>query len=111
MTDTSPFDVALFRDDAIAQDTSDLNAAMVKLMTGLPEWWVLGAENFRAARRRGEGPFPAPVMSPRYTAGLYPQRTPAGLQVFVYGPSAGACDDAGGVSQRSQTRDRRCKSP
>ena len=65
MTDTSPFDVALFRDDAIAQDTSDLNAAMVKLMTGLPEWWVLGAENFRAARRRGEGPFPAPVMSPR----------------------------------------------
>lgn len=36
---------------------------------------------------------PVPVtMSPRFTVGLYPDRTPAGVQVFVYGPSAGACD-------------------
>ena len=40
----------------------------------------------------GTGTPTAPVMSPRYTAGLYPTRTPAGLQVFVYGPSAAACD-------------------
>ena len=36
---------------------------------------------------------PVPVtMSPRYTVGLYPDRTPSGIQVFVYGPDAGACD-------------------
>lgn len=36
---------------------------------------------------------PVPVtMSPRYTVGLYPDRTPAGTQVFVYGPEVGACD-------------------
>jgi len=31
-------------------------------------------------------------MSPRTTQGLYPDRTPEGVQVFVYGPSQGACD-------------------
>jgi len=36
---------------------------------------------------------PCPVtMSPRFTTGLYPDRTPAGIQVFVYGPEVGACD-------------------
>jgi hypothetical protein len=30
--------------------------------------------------------------SPRFTVGLYPDRTPAGVQVFVYGPEVGACD-------------------
>jgi acetyl esterase len=65
MTDTRPFDAALFRDDAIAPDTAKLNEQMIGLLTGMPEWWLVGAENFRAMRRRGEGPFPAPVMSPR----------------------------------------------
>jgi acetyl esterase len=65
MTDTRPFDPALFRDDAIDPATATLNEQMVQLLTGLPEWWILGAESFRAARRRGEGPFPAPVMSAR----------------------------------------------
>ena len=65
MTDTRPFDPALFRDDAIAPATTELNKAMIALLTGQPEWWNVGAESFRAARRRGEGPFPAPVMSPR----------------------------------------------
>lgn len=32
------------------------------------------------------------TMSPRTTVGLYPDRTPAGVQVFVYGPEVGACD-------------------
>lgn len=31
-------------------------------------------------------------MVPRTTVGLYPDRTPAGIQVFVYGPSASACE-------------------
>jgi hypothetical protein len=36
---------------------------------------------------------PVPVtMSPRYTVGLYPDRTPAGVQVFVYGPDPAVCD-------------------
>jgi acetyl esterase len=65
MTDTRPFDAALFRDDAIAPDTAKLNEQMIGLLTGMPEWWLVGAENVRAMRRRGEGPFPAPVMSPR----------------------------------------------
>jgi acetyl esterase len=65
MTDTRPFDPALFRAEAIDADTAKLNQQMIQLMTGLPEWWVMGAETFRAARRRGEGPFPAPVMSGR----------------------------------------------
>ncbi len=65
MTDTTPFDPALFGPDAIAPDTAELNAKMVALLTGQPEWWLAGPEAFRAARRRGEGPFPAPVLSPR----------------------------------------------
>lgn len=32
------------------------------------------------------------TMSPRHTVGLFPDRTPAGVQVFVYGPEVGACD-------------------
>ena len=55
----------VFHDHAITPGTARVNDAMIALMTGLPEWWVMGAANFRAARQRGEGPFPAPVMSPR----------------------------------------------
>jgi acetyl esterase len=65
MTDTRPFDPALFRAEAIAPDTAKLNEQMVQLLTGQPEWWIVGAETTRAARRRGEGPFPAPVFSSR----------------------------------------------
>ena len=61
----TPFDPALFDDAAITPDTAQLNTAMTNLMTGQPDWWLVGPEIFRAARRRGEGPFPAPVMSPR----------------------------------------------
>ena len=65
MTETRPFDPALFGDAAIDPDTAQLNAGMVQLLTGQPEWWIAGPAAFRAARRRGEGPFPAPVMSSR----------------------------------------------
>jgi len=65
MTDTCPFDPALFRDDAIDHDTAKLNEQMISLLTGQPEWWIIGAAAMRAARRRGEGPFPAPIMSAR----------------------------------------------
>jgi acetyl esterase len=65
MTETRPFDPGLFNDAAIDPDTAKLNAQMVQLLNSEPEWWIVGAEAMRAARRRGEGPFPAPVMSSR----------------------------------------------
>ena len=65
MTDTRPFDPALFHDAAIDPETAALNGKMIELLESQPEWWIIGAESARAARRRGEGPFPAPVMSSR----------------------------------------------
>jgi acetyl esterase len=65
MSDTRPFDPALFEDMAIHPDTAQSNAQMIELLTGQPEWWIVGAAAARAARRRGDGPFPAPVMSTR----------------------------------------------
>jgi acetyl esterase/lipase len=65
MTDTRPFDRALFTDAAIDAETAAANAQMIELLTGQPDWWVAGAPAARAARRRGDGPFPAPVMSSR----------------------------------------------
>jgi acetyl esterase len=64
MTD-NPLRPALFRRDAIADDTAKFNDAVVALMTGLPEWWNVGAENTREARRQGRGPFPPVIKSPR----------------------------------------------
>ena len=65
MTDTRPFDPALFRDEAIDPETAQLNNQLIEMLTGEPEWWIVGAAATRAARRRGEGPFPPPVMSSR----------------------------------------------
>lgn len=65
MTDTRPFDPALFREEAIDPETAKLNAQMIEMLAGQPEWWIIGAQAMRAARRRGEGPFPAPVFSNR----------------------------------------------
>jgi acetyl esterase len=65
MTETRPFDPALFDEAAIDAETARLNAQIVELLAGQPDWWIIGPDAFRAARRRGEGPFPAPVMSSR----------------------------------------------
>jgi hypothetical protein len=65
MTEARPFDPGLFNDAAIDPDISKLNTQMVQLLNGQPEWWIIAEEAMRAARRRGEGPFPAPVMSNR----------------------------------------------
>ena len=40
MTDTRPFDPALFRDAAIHPETASLNAQIIELFSALPEWWV-----------------------------------------------------------------------
>jgi acetyl esterase len=65
MTDTRPFEPALFREEAIDPETAGLNARLIEMLHGQPEWWIVGAAATRAARRRGEGPFPPPVMSSR----------------------------------------------
>jgi acetyl esterase len=78
MTD-NPLDPALFRADAISAETRTLNEAMVKLLTDQPNWWVVGAEATRAARRRGDGPFPPPVFSARAITRTIPG--PGGLDI------------------------------
>jgi acetyl esterase/lipase len=88
MTETRPFDAALFRDEAIAPETATLNDQMIQLMTGLPEWWILGPEQFRAARRRGEGPFPAPTMSRRARTIAIPGKAGNEIPLRVIAPDS-----------------------
>jgi acetyl esterase len=99
MTDTRPFDPAFFGDAAIHPETAKLNDDMIRLLTGQPEWWITGAEAFRAARRRGEGPFPAPIMSPRARTititgkggheiplrVILPEKPPRGIYLHLHG--------------------------
>jgi acetyl esterase len=87
MTDTRPFDPALFGDAAIDAETANLNAKMIELLTGQPEWWVVGPAAFRAARRRGEGPFPAPVMSSRARTLTIPGKDGNELLLRVIAPT------------------------
>ena len=56
---------ANFRPNAISAETRRLNESLVQLLTPLPEWWNIGAETTREARRRGDGPFPVAPKSPR----------------------------------------------
>ncbi len=56
---------ALFGPDAVSAETRTINETIVRLMTGMDEWWQVGPEAFRAARRRGEGPLPLAPKSPR----------------------------------------------
>jgi len=65
MTDTRPFDPALFHNAAIDPEIASLNAQIIELFSGQPEWWIVGAQASRDARRGGAGPFPAPVFSDR----------------------------------------------
>lgn len=58
-------DPSLFTDAAIGDDTRQINAAIVQAMTGMAEWWEVGAQKVRDARASGNGPFPAPEKSDR----------------------------------------------
>jgi acetyl esterase len=62
---TGAIDPALFAEPAIAAETRALNAALIEMLNGTPNWWEIGAPAMRAARRRGEGPFPVTPMSSR----------------------------------------------
>ena len=58
-------DPALFSDDAIPPETRSANEAIVAAMTGMAEWWDVGAQKVRDARERGEGAFPPAAKSDR----------------------------------------------
>ncbi|MBX9745412.1 MAG: alpha/beta hydrolase [Hyphomonadaceae bacterium] len=58
-------DPSLFSDDSIPPETRSANEAIVARLTGMAEWWDVGAQTARDARRRGDGAFPAPAMSDR----------------------------------------------
>lgn len=62
---TNPLDPALFRAEAISEETSHFNEEIIKLLTPAPNWWEVGAQNVRDARARGEGPFPLAPKSGR----------------------------------------------
>jgi acetyl esterase/lipase len=81
-----PLRPALFRKEAIAEDTAKLNDTLVQLMTGLPEWWNVGAEAAREARREGRGPFPVPVKSPRARTIAVPGRDGNEIPLRIIAP-------------------------
>jgi acetyl esterase/lipase len=85
---TNPFDPALFRPEAIDADTAQLNQQMIALMTGLPEWWVVGAEATRAARLRGEGPFPPAIRSPRARVMTIPGKDGYAIPLRIIAPDS-----------------------
>src|SRR5580704_1681912 len=61
----NPLDPAVFRAEAISDETRRFNEVILKLLTPMPDWWVAGAQATRDARARGEGAFPLPPKSPR----------------------------------------------
>jgi acetyl esterase/lipase len=58
-------DPALFRPQAISEETSRCNEEIIRLFTPAPNWWEVGAQTVRDSRARGEGPFPAVLKSAR----------------------------------------------
>jgi len=74
-------DHALFGASAISDETQTVNGTIIQMMKPTPNWWDVGAENVRAARRRGEGPFPPTPVSPRAQTRLVP--APGGREVPV----------------------------
>jgi acetyl esterase/lipase len=111
----NPFEPRLFKPDTIDPETKSLNASIVKLMNGMPEWWDVGAETVREARRQGRGPFPAAPQSPRAVMRMIdgpdgnkiPVRivapaTPRGIYLHLHGGGwvLGACDQQDPMLER-----------
>ena len=106
MAHDNPLDPALFTDAAIAPETRALNAQLLAVFAGIPDWWQVGAARVREARARGEGPFPPAAKSPRAEMRVVeaigrtvPLRviapsTPAGVYLHIHGGGfvLGACD-------------------
>jgi len=89
MTDTVPFDPALFRADAIDAETAALNATMIEMMTGMADWWVISPAVVREGRRKGRAPFPAPVFSPRARTVTIKGRGGQDIALRIIAPAAG----------------------
>src|SRR6516225_7800146 len=109
------FDPQLFSESAVSEETRKLNAALIGLLTPLPNWWDVGAEATRAARRRGDGPFPLAPKSPRAvmrTVGgsgghtipirIIPAQSPRGVYLHIHGGGwvLGACDQQDPMLER-----------
>ena len=54
-----------FAPESQTDETRAVNEQIVAAMTGMADWWEVGAEETREARRRGEGPFPPTPTSER----------------------------------------------
>jgi acetyl esterase len=104
---TGTIDPSLFADAAIAQETRALNEGLVEMLNGTPNWWEIGAPAMRAARRRGEGPFPLAPLSPRaevieidgkvghkIALRIIAPREPRGVYLHIHGGGwvLGSCD-------------------
>jgi acetyl esterase len=61
----NPLDPALFRPEAISPETRAANEVFRKAMSGVPDWWDIGAPAYRAIVAAGRGPFPPPAKSER----------------------------------------------
>src|SRR5882672_7607 len=58
-------DPALFRPEAISEETRRFNEEVIKLLTPLPNWWEVGIQTVRDSHARGEGPFPVGAKAAR----------------------------------------------
>lgn len=76
----------LFAPSSASEETRATNARLVELLTGMPEWWEVGAETIREARRRGEGPFPLPQISARARVREIPARGGHKIALRVVAP-------------------------
>src|SRR5258707_9787914 len=52
---TGTLDPAWFAAAAVDAETAAFNTALIQIMTPLPNWWDIGAQNARDARMRGDG--------------------------------------------------------
>ena len=80
------FDHRPFLPEAVAPETHAFNARLLDLMSGMPYWWEVGAAETRAARARGDGPFPIPPKSPRARTLRIPGKGGHSVELRVIAP-------------------------